>query len=170
MLNLSLVAISRGEGHGQWEIPQDHALWDGVEIALVEPVRVEVDARMIGEGGVLVRGRIRAAAAVECRRCLRPVTAAVDEAVDLLFEPLAAEEEEELAGEVYPLPARGDDLDLSEAIREQLLLHLPGFALCDDACRGLCPQCGADLNQAACACVPEREPSPWDALKNIKFE
>jgi uncharacterized protein len=71
---------------------------------------------------------------------------------------------------VYPLPARGDELDLREAVREQLLLRAPRFALCREECRGLCPTCGADRNQDDCGCVPEPAVSPWDALKNVTFD
>ncbi len=68
-------------------------------------------------------------------------------------------------GEVYPLPERGTEVDLTAAVREQVLLQVPQFALCSEECSGLCPQCGTDLNDGACECVPERAPSPWDALK-----
>jgi uncharacterized protein len=55
-------------------------------------------------------------------------------------------------------------------VREQLLLRLPDFVVCTEACRGICPQCGQDLNAATCDCVPEKAESPWDVLKNVKFD
>jgi uncharacterized protein len=169
MLNFSLATISRAGQRARWEVPLDYPLWEGLGIDLIEPVIVEVEAQPMGTG-VLVRGRIRSAVRRECRRCVKPVDHPIDEPVDLLFEPLQSEEEEELAGEVYALPARGDQLDLSEPIREQLLLHVPDFVVCDEACRGLCPQCGSDLNETDCNCVPTSVPGPWDALKKIKFD
>jgi uncharacterized protein len=95
----------------------------------------------------------------------------IDEAVDLLFEPIRDEDEAAaLSGEVYPLPPRGDQVDLLPALREQLLLRVPDHVVCDEACRGLCPQCGTDLNRAACSCVPETAPGPWEALRKLKFD
>jgi uncharacterized protein len=169
MLNLSLAAISRGGARAQWEIPRDDPLWEGSGVTLLEPVSIEVEVRSIGDGGVLVRGRMRTSVELECRRCLAAVASALDEPLDLLFEELRTEEADELAGEVHPLPA-GDELDLGEPIREQLLVQVPAYVVCNEACRGLCPQCGADLNQTSCECVPSAEPGPWDALKNLKFD
>jgi uncharacterized protein len=170
MLNLSLTAISRGGQRAQWEVPVDHPLWEGADLHLVEPVRVRVEAQPMGEDSVLVRGDIATTVESSCRRCLATVRVPVDEPIDLLFDELAATEQDELAGEVYPLPGRGDDLDLSDPLREQLVLHAPAFVLCKEECRGLCPRCGAALNRTACDCVPEPEPGPWDALKKITFD
>lgn len=170
MLNLSLTAVSRGEVRVEGEVAPEDPVWEGADLALAEPLHVELTARSVGEG-VLVRGRLRTRLDLECRRCLTGVTHLIDEPVELLFEPLADEEEEvALSGEVYPLPDRGDLVDLRPALREQLLLRVPEHVVCDEACRGLCPQCGADLNQTTCSCVPEKGSSPWGALKNLKFD
>lgn len=170
MLNLSLAAVAKGGERAQWVVPPDDPIWQGAAVTLRAPVRVEAEALPIAEGAVLVRGRLATEAEVACRRCLVPVQVQVDTPLELLFEPLGAEEAEALDGEVYALPARGDVLELGGAVREQLLLHLPEYVVCDAACSGLCPHCGAELNQVACACRPEPEPSPWDALKRIKFD
>lgn len=169
MLNLSLLAVARGEVRVRGEIPADDPLWEGTGLTLREPLAVDLEARSVGEG-VLVRGSIRTVLDRECRRCLEPVRQEVEDRVDLLFEPLEGEEAEELGGEVYPLPARGDELELGPALREQVLLRVPEFVECRKDCRGLCPHCGADLNRGACGCAPEAEPSPWEALKKIKFD
>jgi uncharacterized protein len=169
MLNLSLTAVARGEVRVAGEIPPEEPLFDGMNLTLREPARIELDARPVGEG-VLVRGRVQALVELECRRCVAAVPHRIDEQIDLLYEDLDAEEEGDLAGEVYPLPRRGDDLDLRPALREQILLNVPEFVLCNDACRGLCPQCGADLNVSSCDCGPEERSSPWDALKNVKLD
>lgn len=151
------------------EVSPDEPLFEGLNLTLPEPARLELEARSVGEG-VLVRGRLHALVELECRRCVTSVPHRIEDEIDILYEPLDEEEEEELGGEVYPLPRRGDDLDLRPALREQILLRVPEFVLCSDACRGLCPQCGTDLNQSGCECVPEEPASPWDALKNIKLD
>src|SRR5688500_15742336 len=112
MLNLSLTAVSRGEVAVAGEISPEDPIWEGTELAIAEPLRVDMRAHTVGEG-ILVRGRMQTRLALECRRCLTPVEQAVDVDVDLLFEPMADEEEEAaLSGEVYPLPPRGDQIDL----------------------------------------------------------
>lgn len=151
------------------EIAPDDPLWQDAAVSLREPLEVELAATTVGEG-VLARGRMRTRLDLECRRCLIAVDLEIDDAVDLLYEPLEGDEAEELAGEIYPLPDRGDELDLRPALREQLILRVPEYVVCGEACRGLCPQCGANLNETTCDCVPETGSDPWGALKKIKFD
>lgn len=168
MLHLNLAGVDRGEVSLREQVPPDDPMWNGTGVELVEPLDVDLAARSVGDG-VLVRGTLRTKVRQVCRRCLAPVEQEVDEHVDLLFaEP--TEEDDADDGEVYFLPARGDDLDLTDAVREQVLLQAPEFTLCREECRGLCPTCGKDLNEGACECVPEAAPSPWDALKNVTFD
>ena len=170
MLNLSLTAVSRGEVPVEGDVAPDDPVWEGTDLALIAPLHAELLAREVGNG-VLVRGRLHTRLGLECRRCLTAVEHEIDDTVDLLFEPLSDEEEEaQLSGEVYPLPDRGDQIDLRPVLREQLLLRVPDHVVCDEACRGLCPQCGADLNQTTCSCEPAAQGSPWDALKKVKFD
>jgi uncharacterized protein len=168
MLKVSLTALDRGEVIVREQVPPDDPMWEGARLTLAAPLDVDLTARSVGEG-VYLRGRLRTTVRQACRRCLSSVEVQVDDDVDLLFEPLGPDDEG-AEGEVYPLPERGDELDLREAVREQLLLRAPEFALCSEACRGLCPQCGADLNTDPCDCVPAAAESPWDALKNVKFD
>jgi uncharacterized protein len=166
MLHLNLAGVDRGDVSLREQVPPGHPMWADTGIELTEPLEVDLTAHSVGDG-VLVRGTLRTTVRQQCRRCLVPVEQEVDTHVDLLF----VEEDEEGGddGEVYPLP-RGDDLDLTGAVREQVLLQAPEFTLCREECRGLCPTCGADLNEGACECVPDEAESPWDALKNVKFD
>ena len=168
MLHLSLAAVDRGEVTLREEVPPEHPMWEGSGVELARPLEVDLAATDVGDG-VLVRGTLRGAVRLDCRRCLQPVEHEVDEHVDLLFAPPAEGQEEGDDGEVYPLP-RGDELDLTDAVREHVVLGAPEFALCREECRGLCPGCGKDLNEGDCSCVPEAAPSPWDALRNLKLD
>jgi len=168
MLKVNLAALDRDEVRIHEQVAADDPMWDGSGVNLVEPLEVDLTARSVGDG-VLLRGRLRATVERECRRCLAGVRQPVDDTVDMLFAPIG-EDEDELGGEVYPLPERGQELDVTDAVREQLLLRAPQYVLCEEACRGLCPQCGTNLNEGSCDCVSEAAPSPWDALKQVKFD
>jgi uncharacterized protein len=168
MLNVSLTALDRGEVHVREQIAPDDAMWEGSGVTLAAPLDVDLTARPVGDG-VFVRGRLRTTVRQACRRCLASVELEVDDVVDMLFDVLG-DDEKEAEGEVYPLPARGDTLDLRDAVREQLLLLAPEFVLCTEECKGLCPTCGTDRNQDECNCVPVQAESPWDALKNVTFD
>ncbi|MDB4951992.1 MAG: hypothetical protein JWM27_4641 [Gemmatimonadetes bacterium] len=167
MLKLALKQVDRADVRIRETVPTDDPMWDGVAVKLSAPVEVDLTASSVGEG-VLVRGSLGTAVVQECRRCLKEVRSDVEVHVDLLFEPLTAEEEDETEGEVYPIPPRAAEVDLTGPVREQLLLHVPAYALCREDCRGLCPKCGVDRNDIACDCVSESAPSPWDALKKLK--
>jgi uncharacterized protein len=85
----------------------------------------------------------------------------VSEKVGLVFatDPSATE------GEGYYLvPARAQEIDLRQALREEVLLALPQFVECRPDCKGLCPTCGANLNEGPCGCGKAPDPR-WDALR-----
>jgi len=118
---------------------------------------------------VVVRGRVRGTVELPCRRCLATVRRDIEEPVTLVFRAGVAPVEAE-ASEVYPLPARGGELDLAEPLREHVLLAVPQFATCSETCRGLCPRCGSNLSVGACACG-EREPDArWAALRRLELD
>jgi uncharacterized protein len=169
MLILNLPDLARGEVVVSERIAPDHPIWEGAEIPLDGPVEVDLVASEVGDA-VLVRGKVRAKLALECRRCLGPVPAEIDESVDLFFTEVEAGEEEDLEGEVYALPDRGTTLELGGPLREQLILRVPRYVSCAESCRGLCPYCGINLNERSCDCEPPAEPGPWDALKRLDFD
>jgi uncharacterized protein len=62
-----------------------------------------------------------------------------------------------------------DFIDLSEVITEQLQLQIPFQPLCREACKGMCTQCGADLNAGRCACSKLTQASPFAVLQSLKI-
>jgi uncharacterized protein len=87
--------------------------------------------------------------------------------MDLLFVPSGAAGVEEDEG-TRLLPDGAADLDLAEAVREELVLTQSPFAVCAPDCRGLCPQCGANLNEESCECAWEELDPRWEALRALK--
>lgn len=149
------------------DVPADSALFGDAEVRLAGPLHVELEAQDAG-GDVVVRGRIEGLVALECRRCLKPVRAPLDEAVSALYT--AHLDEVDPADEVYALPQSGAALELGGLVREALILAAPRFAVCDEACRGLCPRCGADLNEGPCGCVEESVDPRWGPLRNLELD
>jgi uncharacterized protein len=100
----------------------------------------------------------------ECRRCLTTVTTPVRLEVRALFaqDPEALEDPD-----AYPVPAEAQELDVTPAVREELVLAAPRYAVCREDCKGLCPQCGKDLNAGPCGCAPATE-ARWQPLKALK--
>jgi len=148
------------------EIPSDDPSWEGTELRFSTPLSVFGQVQSTPSGEVLARLRLQGLLAQECRRCLKPVDVAVDEELDLFFAPIDDSGEER----VRPLPESAMELELADAIREEVVLSQSGLALCKDDCAGLCPQCGTNLNQKSCECSVEEADPRWDALRALNEE
>ncbi len=122
------------------------------------PISAHLVIERIGEE-VTVNGDITGVVNLQCSRCLIDFQKEVSLSVDLIYHPL----KEVSSEEAYEIPRdetdigfyRNDELDISEMVKEQVLLNLPMKPLCDEQCKGLCPMCGADLNLQPCDCSRE---------------
>jgi uncharacterized protein len=109
--------------------------------------------------GLVADGRISAPWRSECRRCLREVEGRVEVEFRELFEARPRD------GETYLLGH--EEVDLEPLIREAVLLALPLTPLCRAECEGICPTCGADLNEGPCGCPPGGRDPRWAALDDL---
>lgn len=132
----------------------------------VRAVDVSVELRGEGRSGVRVRGKLSGDAHRSCRRCLAPVDVAFESDLDAWFR----DPELVTPGEdgVWELEAAADEVDLSDAIREELWLALPDYVVCEEACEGLCPGCGVRLGEEECRCPPPAPDPRWDALEALR--
>jgi uncharacterized protein len=119
----------------------------------------------------MLSGRLQARLQVTCGRCLEPFTLPVDTQVDLTYVPhpeQAAEDEVELSqDDLTTAFYRDQTLDLADMVREQFYLALPMRPLCREDCKGLCPQCGTNLNQGTCACDVRWEDPRLESLRTL---
>jgi uncharacterized protein len=141
------------------------------DFELKEPPLVEGRAIRAGQD-IRLRGEIKARISAPCDRCLNEVAIPVQIPFDLFYAPAKPGEgsagerelfERDLDFAIY----ENDQIDLDELVLEQLELSLPSRVLCREECRGLCPQCGADLNVDQCDCKPQIDPR-WRALADLK--
>ncbi|MCZ6857141.1 MAG: DUF177 domain-containing protein, partial [Gemmatimonadetes bacterium] len=109
------------------------------------------------------QGRIATDVDATCRRCLSSTPCQIDAQVNLVF----TEDQDTDDPSEYVVPEGTVVLDLSEAIREELILALEAYVLCREDCKGLCPSCGTDLNTNSCDCRPPSDPR-WAALEKSK--
>ncbi len=128
------------------------------DIKVIGPLNGHVRMRRTNQG-LLVDGWVELTVDLTCNRCLKdfelPMHVNFEEqfypTVDVVSGlPLAPFDEDE----IFPIDER-HQVDLTEAIRQNVLLALPMVAVCQPECKGLCPQCGHDLNLGPCACEPE---------------
>jgi uncharacterized protein len=121
---------------------------------------------------IRLRGALSAGLELQCARCLEPVTQDIKREFELLYRPLGADAgKDELSvtdAEAEIGYYQGEGLLLEDVLREQVLLALPLKVTCRADCKGLCPQCGKNLNQEQCACSRELEDPRWAALKDVR--
>jgi uncharacterized protein len=122
---------------------------------------------------ILLRGHLAGHLDLACSRCLVAFAAPVAADFDLLLVPgpeAVTGEEEELSQTDLDLDYyTGEVIDLESLLREQIILMIPLKPLCTEACQGLCPHCGANLNRETCQCRPEAANSPVAALAKLKM-
>ncbi len=147
------------------------------------PARVEAQLSKV-EHRVLFRASSTTVLTAPCVRCLAPVTVEVPVKIDLTFVPEAKDRggagevgRDRGAGRVYGSfgatavneeTYSGKVIDLDPFVREQVVLSLPGYPLCMEACKGLCPLCGANLNESECGC-DRKPPDPrWAEIEKLR--
>jgi uncharacterized protein len=149
------------------------------QITQLGPLPVDGEADLILEhrGGndqiadIRVRASYSGSFELLCARCVEPVTLPLKGDFDLLFRPQSADAE---AGERAITVDETEigyyeesGLLLEDVVREQVLLSLPGRVLCQSQCKGLCPRCGQNLNQAICSCEDTPADPRWNALAGL---
>lgn len=121
---------------------------------------------------IRLRGELATSLELICARCLEPVLQDVKRGFELLYRPLGADAgRDELSvtdAEAEIGYYQGEGILLEDVLREQVLLALPLKITCREDCKGLCPQCGVNLNQQQCSCVITRTDPRWSALEEIR--
>jgi uncharacterized protein len=128
-----------------WALEGEH------EVLAEHPIRYNLQAFAVS-GELVVRGRLESDVRFRCSRCGEFFTRTVCEkdfscAVDL--------------------ESAAETVDLTAELRETMILLFPAYPVCDEQCRGLCPQCGKNRNQGTCGCRPPSD-TRWDQLEKLQ--
>ena len=162
---VDLDRLRRGPVEWSGELPAEPGAWGLEQLDVLEPPRLTFRAESGGHGGVRVTGRLETTLLVRCRRCLGETGWPLEIDFDFRFDPTVRELEEE--GGVFTLDPGAASLDLVRPLREELVLALPEYPVCQDGCLGLCPICGADLNESTCGCRQVQADPRWDVLREL---
>lgn len=140
------------------------------ELKIIGPLDGHVRLRRINQG-LLADGWVDATLELSCTRCLKEFQQDVHVPFEERFYPTV----DVLTGVPLPTPDDGEDafpiddhhlVDLTESIRQEVLLSVPMVTLCSENCAGLCSQCGKDLNLGPCDCEPEVD-TRFSVLKTL---
>lgn len=143
----------------------------GVENARLDHAILFKGAVRKDADSVVLSGTFAGQVNIDCDRCLASRAVPIEITADREFvadERMAAKAEHELGPDDLNMDLlSGDELDLTEIAREEILLALPQQFFCKEDCKGLCEKCGADLNLKDCECSNEEIDPRWAALKNL---
>lgn len=125
------------------------------DVFVKEAITLKANVKRVGSK-VVIQGVIRTLVQLECSRCLEKFLYHIDEPFTATFLPASERpsdsdlelESDDLDVSFY----KGKSIDLSELVREQIFLAIPMDPLCRTNCRGLCPECGKNLNDGRCYC------------------
>lgn len=149
----------------------------GVEIdrsvTVSTPLKAEGSAQLLSHslGEVRVAGRLEVTLTAVCDRCLESTVLPIRKTFDLVYVPAGEvgggeTEVDEAAIEVGFY--EGSGIELNDVLREVVLLALPMQLTCGEDCKGICPVCGQNRNQASCSCETKAEDERWNGLKNLR--
>lgn len=164
-IDLSDIAGTPG-ARGRYSISEGLVPAEG--ISCVGPVRGEITVENAGSL-LLVRGRLDGLFRLSCIRCLgdfdRPFSVEVEE--EFATEDTAPDIETVDRDEPGASAISDYVLDVSELVRQQVMLNAPMASVCRPDCPGICPQCGQNLNEGPCKCVPEAADGRWVQLRDL---
>jgi len=150
---------------------EDHITGIDPDLEPVKPLVGKVRFLRTSDG-ILVTGRLHTEVRASCCRCLQAFDVPVDFDLEEEFRPSV----DVSTGAVVPAGVGDSDhttidshhmLDLSEVVRQNLVLAIPMSPLCSSRCRGLCSSCGADLNMGPCACGHQEGDPRLEALREL---
>lgn len=152
----------------------------GPEVHQRTPLKSEGRAQLVEEHhskrhilkDIRLKGELSTSLELACARCLEPIAQDIKRDFELLYRPQGADAgkaETPVSGTEAEISYyQGEGLLLEDVLREQVLLAVPLKVICREDCKGLCPQCGKNLNLEQCSCAEPVEDPRWSALKEIR--
>jgi uncharacterized protein len=146
------------------------------EVAFKGPLKFELMVRSERDM-IRIDGHIQAILVLLCSRCLESFESRIEQPFTLRFARQVSRDMRMVRGAEVELTTdqiglsffEGEEIDLREALQEQVIMTLPYKPLCRAECKGLCPNCGLDLNRESCQCRKKTKGGPFDQLKSLKL-
>ncbi len=136
------------------------------------PVTASLLVRQQSEKVYTLSGELQASAKANCDRCGNSIPLHIDREFHYVLhisdEPEGDAEHQCSDEDCEILYLDESAIDSEAIVAEQLLLAIPVQRLCDSSCKGLCPECGINLNEKKCKCGEINSNSPFAILKTLQ--
>ncbi len=129
-------------------------------------IDVHVQVTTVGDD-LLVDLKVKSRGSFECDRCCESFHKDIQGTICILFTFDKMKSGGAQDDEIRLLPNGANEIDISQDVVDALLLAVPAKNLCRKTCKGLCPQCGVNLNEQVCNCQTPDVDSRWEVLKNL---
>ncbi|NPV25858.1 MAG: DUF177 domain-containing protein [Firmicutes bacterium] len=176
-MKINVAALKNNPGYSlEQTFQEEYPDFDlgGEQVQFKQPVKVKVKLTSIGKV-LLLKGSIESLLAFKCSCCLKPIT----HDIQTIFEEecchvedldeLGLNQGDEGLEDRY-LIYEGDVIDLQPIVMENIIWSLPMKPVCQVDCRGLCPQCGRDLNLEPCQCQEIKIDPRLEVLRKLLTE
>lgn len=148
----------------QFQEPLDPAAYGIEDYVLSQPMSCQGQALHQGDS-FTVEGTYHSVADLSCSRCGKPFSLPVSGTFSAAFVYGHPNNDWDGERDLYEL--EGDTADLGPVLADEIFFSLPMQPLCRPDCQGLCPICGADLNEGSCSCRETETDPRWDKLKDL---
>lgn len=146
------------------EMEQFHGPDGLYEVAEKEPVILTITHT--GDKRMMVEGKAELVLLMPCDRCLEPVRVPFVLSIEEELDMNQSEEERVEALDEQPYIS-GYFLDVDRLVQTELMVNLPMKVLCREDCKGICSQCGVNLNHASCSCDSRGKDPRMAAIQDI---
>lgn len=176
-MNKHLISIHDLPPDGKEFIVEDQAVWTepiaefGMDYTITKPLKMTLFVQPADEG-VLLRGKLEGAVAAPCNRCAETanitIHSMIDEYEEIPHAPGSSADMEPSALIVFE--NNSPMLSLADVAWEQFMLAIPANPLCQEDCKGICPECGTNLNTGSCECKRENIDPRLAPLASLKIK
>ena len=136
-------------------------------VFLEDKIKCTISSKII-DSGFSIWGKIRGKNKYFCIRCLEPYPNTLNINFKVMLSHKKDSTNQDTLETIFFHPSE-EKINLGDFIADRISLDEPMKPICDSNCKGLCTQCGVNINKSSCDCKLDETDSPWDELKKIDF-
>ncbi len=163
-MKIQIGGLSDGIHRYRFEVPASE-LDLGEEFSNTITTDVKLDK---SSNQILLTASIQATAHCECDRCVSPFDVSLSPSYTMVYVTEGEDTTTLDSTEVQVIPNGLHIIDVTEDVRQTTLLAVPLKLLCKETCKGLCAECGKNLNEGTCTCSEEEPDSRWEGLRRLQ--